>query len=94
MVNYMINPLYQQMVVKVFNEQLMPMTTDRQLTEKDLQILSNQTPGMPEHVGSAVKFLLTNFNSISSKGDSDPTSISDQDVMAFSKAGVNLSVLV
>lgn len=88
----MINPLYQQMVVRVTNQQLMPMTADQNLTQNDLQILANQSPNMPEHVASAVNFLLSTFESLSTAGDKDASGISQQDIQAFSQEGVNLSI--
>lgn len=88
----MINPLYQQMVVRVANQQLMPMTKDNNLTRNDLQILVNQSPNMPEHVTSAISFLLNTFESLSIAGDKEPSGISKQDIDAFSKEGVNLSI--
>jgi hypothetical protein len=86
----MINPVYQQMVVRVVNQQLMPMTTDRKLTYEDMQVLANQSASMPEPVISAVNFLLNTFDKISLLGDTDNTSISEQDVQAFAQNGLDL----
>ncbi|MEW5819754.1 MAG: hypothetical protein AB1782_06150 [Cyanobacteriota bacterium] len=88
----MINPVYQQMVVNVSTQQLLPMTTNRKISQNDLQTLANKTPNMPEQVISSVNFLLTFFNKIAILGDQDNTSISEQDIQAFSQQGINLVI--
>lgn len=86
----MINPVYQQMVVKMYSGQLLPLTADKKLTQVDLQNLANQESNLPEPVVSTIMFLLNNFAKLSSLGDKDASSISEQDMQTFSQQGINL----
>lgn len=88
----MINPLYQQMVVRVTRQNLLPMTTDRKLSANDLQQVANQGSTVPDQVRSTVMFLLNSFESLAKLGDNDPDSISEQDILRFETEGVNVSV--
>ena len=88
----MINHQYKQMVTKVTNQQLMPMTVDKKLTQNDLQLLSNQSANAPVHVNSAISFLLNNFMNISSLADKDASSISEQDINSFSQQNTTFSI--
>ncbi|NCC71116.1 hypothetical protein EOM09_06050 [bacterium] len=86
----MINPVYQQMVYRVGIQNLIPLTSDKNLTFEDLQILANQSTTMPDNVGSAIYFLLNNFKKLSILGDNDVKGISESDLKAFSQKGLDL----
>lgn len=90
----MINNQYKQMLTRVTNQQLMPMTVDKKLTINDLELLSNQSANMPVEVTSTINFLLKNFMNLSTLGDKDSSNISVQDINSFSQQETTFSVLV